>query len=554
MRLRTKLAVVLVVAAALLSGGVYAAAEWYEGQQVEQASTAANETAGQVARQLGSELDHRGDTVRYYAVQLGTVDDAQERRLLRTLLQGTRFMSWTIVDANGTVAAHDGVVPANDTRLQTGSDVSGESFFGGPIDPTQPNVHVGEPRRLDGERLGGDYYVTVSASYFEEGERRVFTTTLVLGPETTFTAVEALDTSTQSASVVANGETVFRSGQHYPANVSGQAAVPGTDWTVVVSRDRAPLQRQRRGLAFAQAGGVLGVLVLVGAFGTWEYRTNLRQTERLLDGFERVKEHDYDHTVDLTSGDEWERIGRGYNELTEGLQLREQALQEREQRLNVLNRVLRHNLRNEMTVVVGHAEFVEDETDDDLIAESARAILSAGADLTSLSQRAREIEEVRKSADETAVQDATEVVQGVVREVREEHPDVDVTVDVPESAPFAAVPTVEMAVQNVVANACEHNTGDSQRVLVTVTETDHDGQPVVWVTVQDDGPGIPSQDQAVLEKGRETALEHGSGLGLWLVYWVVQESDGDLTFDVREGEGTKVTLEFRAGRDDRDGT
>lgn len=57
-------------------------------------------------------------------------------------------------------------------------------------------------------------------------------------------------------------------------------------------------------------------------------------------------------------------------------------------------------------------------------------------------------------------------------------------------------------------------------------------------------------DRDVLETGRAVEdLYHGSGLGLWLVYWIVQRSGGSIT--VRDatprGSEVEVTLPAETG-------
>jgi signal transduction histidine kinase len=62
------------------------------------------------------------------------------------------------------------------------------------------------------------------------------------------------------------------------------------------------------------------------------------------------------------------------------------------------------------------------------------------------------------------------------------------------------------------------------------------------IEVRDDGPGIPEQERSVLLEGTETPLRHGSGLGLWLVYWGVVRLGGDLQFREREPRGSTVAV------------
>jgi sensor histidine kinase regulating citrate/malate metabolism len=55
----------------------------------------------------------------------------------------------------------------------------------------------------------------------------------------------------------------------------------------------------------------------------------------------------------------------------------------------------------------------------------------------------------------------------------------------------------------------------------------------------------------VLDSGTETALQHGSGLGLWLVKWGTEIVGGSVSFDRNEPTGTVVTATVPWGdRDD----
>jgi sensor histidine kinase regulating citrate/malate metabolism len=62
------------------------------------------------------------------------------------------------------------------------------------------------------------------------------------------------------------------------------------------------------------------------------------------------------------------------------------------------------------------------------------------------------------------------------------------------------------------------------------------------LTVADDGPGIPEHETGAVESGRETALEHGSGLGLWVVAWGAAAVGADVDYAERDPRGTSVTV------------
>jgi len=61
------------------------------------------------------------------------------------------------------------------------------------------------------------------------------------------------------------------------------------------------------------------------------------------------------------------------------------------------------------------------------------------------------------------------------------------------------------------------------------------------LSISDNGPGIPEAELAVRERGEETALQHGSGIGLWVVEWVISRSAGTLAFET-DADGTDVTV------------
>ncbi|MFC6730101.1 ATP-binding protein, partial [Natronoarchaeum mannanilyticum] len=68
---------------------------------------------------------------------------------------------------------------------------------------------------------------------------------------------------------------------------------------------------------------------------------------------------------------------------------------------------------------------------------------------------------------------------------------------------------------------------------------------VVELRVSDDGPGVPSEERAVLSGEREIdPLHHTGGLGLWLTDWIVSQAGG--TVDIACDEGTTVIVRIPA--------
>lgn len=214
------------------------------------------------------------------------------------------------------------------------------------------------------------------------------------------------------------------------------------------------------------------------------------------------------------------------------------ALTAREQELTllrqVMSRYIRHNLRNDLNVVLGHADRLADRVDGeeaalaDQIGETIDRIVDS-TEKVRLAQRVVESDLHRSRFDMVAE------VERVVADLREEYPAVTIDVDVPDTAWVLASGFVGTAVRNVVENACEHTSGTACHVWITL---EMDGEWTI-LHVEDDGPGIPDSELTALDDGTETPLTHGSGIGLYLVDWIVDQSGGTLTF---EENPTRVSI------------
>jgi signal transduction histidine kinase len=212
----------------------------------------------------------------------------------------------------------------------------------------------------------------------------------------------------------------------------------------------------------------------------------------------------------------------------------EQLAHERE-KFAVLSRVLRHNLRNDATVLIGQSERLASELDGSL-ADTAETLHGRSREVGALATKTKVmVEALDRRSTPNARLNVHDVVTDAVNGVRESATGVDISLDVPRNLWIWADDSVETALAELVENAVEHGGSD-----IRVEASDDDGQ--VDVRVVDDGPGIPADERAILSGDAEiTQLKHGSGLGLWVARSVAEAADGRLTFDT-DGERTVVRL------------
>jgi PAS domain S-box-containing protein len=202
---------------------------------------------------------------------------------------------------------------------------------------------------------------------------------------------------------------------------------------------------------------------------------------------------------------------------------------EREQQLAVVHRVLRHNVRNSVNVILGRADHVER---GEAPADHVEPIRHQARKLLAVAERTRALSEL--VATEGGDRRPVDVVELVREELAELRCDADVTARLPETATALADDLMNVAVRELLAHAVERGRyRDDGPRTVDVHVARREGQ--VHLAVTDDGPSMHPDQRAAFVDGTETPLTHGDGLGLWVVQWVVARSGG--TVDVEETEG-----------------
>lgn len=236
------------------------------------------------------------------------------------------------------------------------------------------------------------------------------------------------------------------------------------------------------------------------------------------------------HTGSMTI----DELVRSRDELRE----RERELEWLYQVTGVLNRILRHNLRNDLNVILGLLDVVGENLDDDH--GHVESMQDQTWKLIDLSNKAREVHETVTRDVSRGPSTVSEIVEEAVDEYSVRFPNAEIQVEDALGQGIRAGPMFRTALENLLSNAIRHN-DDDPTVTVSIHESGSNVD-AVDVTVADDGPGIPPEELAVIRDNRETPLRHGSGLGLWLVDWIVDRYGGELTFEANDPTGSVATI------------
>ncbi|WP_338739158.1 PAS domain S-box protein [Haloplanus salilacus] len=216
----------------------------------------------------------------------------------------------------------------------------------------------------------------------------------------------------------------------------------------------------------------------------------------------------------------------------------------RNQQLEVFNRVLRHNIRNTMNVVTGNVSILEARIDDERTRTQLQTIEQQAASLIELSEKVRTVHDLVEGAGEPDdVRNISELLSELASNFEETYPTAEITVSAPDDIWVQSDGRLAEAVRETVTNAVVHNDRSEPTVDVTaeIAERDDAGK-MVDIEILDDGPGIPIEEQAIISSGEETPLNHGSGIGLPLVYWITRSLGGEMILGENDPRGSRTTL------------
>jgi PAS domain S-box-containing protein len=214
-----------------------------------------------------------------------------------------------------------------------------------------------------------------------------------------------------------------------------------------------------------------------------------------------------------------------------------------EQRVSVLNRVLRHNLRNELNIIDGYIEALA--TDGVLDRDEAVERIEASVDR--LVQLGEEVRHVDRIFSDLSSNDEVQSVSSLLEEIRTgitaQCPGVTVHVDGPDRPVYVSAGALSVGCVDYLAMLLGGNAADEREVSVVATH-DTDAE-LVRIELDDDGTGLTEAEWAVVETGYETPLEHTDRLGLWVLRWVTTMTGGELVRSEEPDGGLQVQCPVR---------
>jgi len=222
----------------------------------------------------------------------------------------------------------------------------------------------------------------------------------------------------------------------------------------------------------------------------------------------------------------------------------EQHLETQRDNLNLLNQVVRHDIRNDLQLIQAYAGMLAEA---DSLSETHQQYLSkvlkAANNAIDLTTSARDLSEVMLQNDiETRPIQLSQTLEQQVNRLRSETQTAAITID--GSLPAVDVMADELldaVFRNLLKNAVQHNDKDIPEIVVSATRH---GQQIV-VKVADNGRGVSDKHKKEIFGHANQGLgSEGTGIGLHLVKTLVDRYDGNVWVEDNDPEGAVFCVEL----------
>lgn len=234
----------------------------------------------------------------------------------------------------------------------------------------------------------------------------------------------------------------------------------------------------------------------------------------------------------------------------------------RQERLTALGEMasgIAHDINNALSPVVGFSELMLRKKDklDERGQKYLTAIHTSALDVSNIVARMREFYRQRTGDSELEPIEIKALIEEVVlltsprwkNQAQKSGTRIEVTTNLEERVPIIlGVPfEIREALTNLVINASDAMP-DGGQIEISASMERIRGAESLLVQVKDTGSGMDSETvKKALEPFFSTKGDRGTGLGLAMVYGVMQRHGGDVEINSKPGFGTTISLRFAIG-------
>lgn len=223
-----------------------------------------------------------------------------------------------------------------------------------------------------------------------------------------------------------------------------------------------------------------------------------------------------------------------YNDITEKIQ--------KENHVKILNRILRHNLRNELTVISGLTDIIHKETNNSTIEDYTEKIQKSTSSLERLTEESKTLNKVLKDTNELKALNLKTQLNYAIDKCSSDFNISNINVNIDSNITVKSGDKLYIVLESLIDNALRYNNSSEPQVDIYVNDID---EKYIELCILDNGPGIPDTEINLINKNIEISdLNHSNGLGLWLTKWVIESYNGSVNINKYNCCGTNVKIKL----------
>ncbi len=202
--------------------------------------------------------------------------------------------------------------------------------------------------------------------------------------------------------------------------------------------------------------------------------------------------------------------------------------------LNVLNRVLRHNLRTSLNVIEGYADIIKDDSDYSQNRMAAGAISDRAKKIKKISNKITHIRNLITEKDKPKKFEFCDI-----RKIIQSYDNYTINLEMDDNYCDNKVKYGDLFVmvfRETINNLTTSNNGE---INIYVSKFQNN---IIKIELMNENSKYNKESWDIVKEGEETQLNHTDGLGLWILYWSITAMGGFVEYKQIKSGGAKFIL------------
>ncbi len=228
---------------------------------------------------------------------------------------------------------------------------------------------------------------------------------------------------------------------------------------------------------------------------------------------------------------------------------KEKEIERKNEQLEILNRILRHDIRNDISVIDLYINNIKEKYSKK---ELQKSFLKDIEKIENRNQHIIDLTIISKDLTETITMggdfnikkiNLKNILKQEIENTKSSFNNIDIKIS--GRIPNINIKANEMlssVFRNILNNAIQHNDKETPKIEISTKQKSDN----VIISIADNGPEIPDElKEKIFGKGEKSLKSEGTGIGLYLVDKLIEGYNGDVWIEDNKPEGTIFKIKLR---------